>query len=120
MLVVGVHAASLPDRDGAKLAFSLFINKFPRHKKIWADGVYAGQLVEWVSRWAGWVLEIVKRTDRLPKFVVVPRRWIVERTFARLNRYRRLSKDYEQLPGCSEAMIRIALIHLMLHCLEPG
>ena len=65
------------------------------------------------------VIEIVKRTDS-HKFVVVPKRWIVERTFAWLGKYRRLSKDYETLIQSSEAMIRIAMINVMIHKLSPG
>ncbi len=62
----------------------------------------------------GWLLQIVKRNDDVKGFQVLPKRWIVERTFAWLSRYRRLSKDYEYLPASSEAMITIAMIHLML------
>ena len=91
----------------------------PRLKPIWADGGYAGKLLDWAKAAGGWVLEIVKRTDDLAGFVVLPRRWIVERTFAWLNRYRRLSKDYETLPENSETLIRLAMINLMLHRLAP-
>ena len=62
----------MQDRDGAKLVFKLLLDKFPRLELIWADGGYAGALVEWVATLGGWVLEIVKRTDKLPKFVVLP------------------------------------------------
>lgn len=65
------------------------------------------------------VIEIVKRSDS-HKFVVLPKRWIVERTFAWLAKYRRLSKDYETLLGSSESMIRIAMINVMIHKLSPG
>jgi len=63
---------------------------------------------------AGWIFEVVKRSEDTDGFVVLPRRWVVERTFAWLGRYRRLSKDYEQLPETSEAMIYAAMVHLML------
>jgi len=86
---------------------------------IWADGGYAGQFVDWAIGWYRRVIEIVKRTES-PKFVVLPKRWIVERTFAWLGKYRRLSKDYETLTQSSEAMIRIAMINVMLHRLSPG
>ena len=82
------------------------------------DG-YAGDLVRYVKRWYGRVIEIVKRSN-LGKFVVLPKRWIVERTFAWLSNYRRLSKDYESNPQSSESMIRLAMINLMLHRLRAG
>ena len=91
---------------------------FPRLKLIWADGGYRGKLIDWTQAFGGWVLEIVKRNE-LHKFVVLPKRWIVERTFGWLGRYRRLSKDYEeQIPSC-EAMVHLAMINLMLHRLAP-
>ena len=62
----------------------------------------------------GWLLQLVKRNDDVQGFQVLPRRWVVERTFAWLGRYRRLSKDYEDLPASSEAMLYVAMIHLML------
>jgi putative transposase len=114
VLAVVVHAACIQDRDGAKLGLALLTDRFPRLRLIWADGGYAGQLVDWVAAFAGWVLEIVKRSEDQKGFVVLPRRWVVERTFAWLGRYRRLSKDYEFLPESSEAMIYIAMIHIMV------
>ncbi len=93
---------------------------FPRLKLIWADGGYAGQLIDWAKRLGRWTLEIVKRSEDAVGFAVLPKRWIVERTFAWLGKYRRLSKDYETLTESSESMIRIAMINLMLHRLEPG
>ena len=90
---------------------------FPRLKLIWADGGYAGQLIDWAKHLGRWTLQIVKRTEA--GFAVLPKRWIVERTFAWLGKYRRLSKDYETLTDSSESMIRIAMINLMLHRLKP-
>ena len=113
ILAVVVHAASIQDRDGAKLVFEKIKGLFPRLELIWADGGYAGKLVQWVMDFAGWILQIVKRTDDMKGFVVLPRRWVVERTFAWLGRYRRLSRDYEELPETSEAMILTAMINLM-------
>jgi putative transposase len=89
-----------------------------RHKRlalIWADGAYAGQLIDWVKTTCNCTLEIVKRTDDMQGFVVLPRRWVVERTFAWLGKYRRLSKDFEALPETSQAMIYAVMAHLMLH-----
>lgn len=120
-LIVGlaVHAGDVQDRDGAEIVLADIAGRFTRLKKLWADGGYAGELVDNVKRWYGRVLEIVKRSD-VGKFVVLPKRWIVERTFAWLGKYRRLSKDYETNPQSSEAMIRLAMINLMLHRLKPG
>jgi putative transposase len=119
ILCVVVHSAAIQDRDGAKLAIEKLVGAFGRLKLIWADGGYAGKLIEWVAA-LGWVLEIVKRCDDVKGFKVLPRRWIVERTFGWLGRYRRHSKDYEHLTESSEAMIRISMINLMVHRLKPG
>jgi len=120
MLAIVVHAASIQDRDGAKLVIERLRGRFPRLQLIWADGGYAGKLIEWVRSGFGWVLEIVKRSDDVKGFKVLPRRWVVERTFGWLGRQRRLSKDYEALTESSEAMIYIAMTNLMLHRLAPG
>lgn len=120
VLTVVVHAASIQDRDGAKLVMAKIVGLFPRLKLIWADGGYAGQLIEWTRALAGWVLEIVKRSDDMSGFVVLPKRWIVERTLGWLGRYRRLSKDYEATTASSEAMVHLSMINLMVHRLRPG
>lgn len=117
LLVVVVHAASVQDREGAKAVLAQLAHRFLRLRVIWADGGYAGALVTWLARFRPrhpLRLEIVKRADHGGGFVVQPKRWIVERTLGWLNRYRRLSKDYETLPATSEAMIYIAMIRLML------
>ena len=117
VLAVVVHAANLQDQAGAKLVLERLKHRFSRLRLIWADGAYAGQLLGWVRglrRGRTLRLEIVKRTDKVPGFVVQPKRWIVERTFGWLNRYRRLSKDYEYLTATSEAMIHVAMINLMV------
>jgi putative transposase len=108
-----VHPADIQDRDGAKLVLEKLADRFPRLQRIWADGAYAGKLVDWAKEFGQWVLEIVKRTDEAVGFEVLPHRWIVERTFAWLGRFRRLSKDYEVLIETSRAMIHIAMIQLM-------
>jgi putative transposase len=114
LLIVVVHVASIQDRDGAKLVLERAKGKFPRLSLVWADGAYGGKLIEWVKTVCGWVLEIVKRTDDVKGFKVLPRRWVVERTFGWLNRYRRLAKDYERTSSSSETMIQIAMIRIML------
>jgi putative transposase len=114
-----VHAADLQDRDGAKLVLEKLVGRFPRLKKILADGIYNGGIAEWAKEVGGWILELVVRPAGQKKFEVLPWRWIVERTFAWLGRYRRLSKDYERQPESSESWIYIAMTHLMLRRLEP-
>jgi putative transposase len=115
-----VHPADLQDRDGAKLVLEKLRERFPRLQKIWADGGYAGKLVDWAKETGQWVLEIVKRSDPSVGFEVLPHRWIVERTFAWMGRFRRLSKDYEVLIETSEAMIRVAMIRLMVRRLAAS
>jgi len=87
--------------------------EFPRLELIWADGGYAGKLIEWCKNFFNWKLEIIKRSDKLTGFHVLPKRWIVERTFAWLNWFRRLAKDVEHNTKSSEAMIKIAMIRIM-------
>jgi putative transposase len=113
LLVVVVHAAGIQDRDGAKLVLEQAKFKFPTLRLVWADGGYAGQLIEWVQVTCGWILQTILRPAGLAGFVLLPRRWVVERTFAWLSNYRRLSKDYEYRTDVSETMILVAMIHLM-------
>ena len=87
--------------------------EFPSLQLIWADGGYAGALIDWVKTACGWVLQTVLRPAGVKGFVLLPRRWVVERTFAWLSRYRRLGKDYEYLTAVSETMILVAMIHIM-------
>lgn len=114
LLAVVVHTADIQDRDGAKLLLEKVKDRLPRLQLIWADGGYAGQLVTWVTDTYHWVLEIIKRPAEQKGFSVLPRRWVVERTFAWLGRYRRLSKDYEAQTETSEALIYAAMTHLMV------
>ena len=114
LLAVVVHPADIQDRDGAKLVINKLLGRFPRRRLIWADAGYAGQLVDWVMSVSGWALEIVRRPRDSHQFEVLPRRWVVERTFAWLGRCRRLSKDYEELPETTEAWIYSAMTRLML------
>jgi putative transposase len=120
IIAIVVHAGNIQDRDGAKLVMAKLLGVFPRLKLIWADGGYAGQLIEWTAAFGKWVLEIVKRSDDVKGFKLLPHRWVVERTVGWIGRYRRHSKDYEYLTDSSEAMIKISMINLMLHRLSPG
>jgi putative transposase len=100
---------------------AVLTNAFCRLRLVWADGGYAGQLLDWVHglRTRNRLrLEIVKRSDDIKGFKVLPHRWVVERTFGWLGRYRRMSKDYEFLTASSEAMIHIAMTSLMLRRLS--
>jgi putative transposase len=113
ILVVLVLKADIQDRDGARTLLEKVKGQLPRLQKIWADGSYAGALVEWVKSLCGWILEIVKRSDTAQGFELLPHRWIVERTLGWLNRSRRLSKNFERLPTSSEAMVYVAMLPLM-------
>lgn len=118
LIVVVVTAASLPEREGAKLLFTKLERsreRFHRLIKIWVDGGYRGEgFMRWVMDLYGWILETVLRSETAKGFQVLPRRWVVERTFGWFNWCRRLSKDYEVLPATSETMIRVAMIRIML------
>ncbi len=125
VMLVRVTAASVQDRDGAKMLLKALFERikkakyphwwrFCRLELIWADGGYRGELIEWVKRKLGWTLEIVEKQEGQRGFVLLPRRWVVERTFAWLTRHRRLSRDYERVPQSSEAFIYVAMIRLML------
>jgi putative transposase len=114
LLIVLVHTANIQDRDGAKLVLEQVKGTFSRLQLIWADAGYSGKLIDWTKIVCGWVLEIVKRSDDVKGFKVLPHRWIVERTFGWLGRYRRLSKDYEGLTESSQALIYAAMIHIMI------
>ena len=113
-LAVSVHPANTQDRDGAKLVTEKLRGQFPRLRLIWADGGYAGKMADWVREEAGCELEIARRPKGERRFTVLPMRWVVERTFAWLGKYRRMSKDCERLAETSEAWIRPAMVCLML------
>ena len=110
-----VHEANIQDRDGAKLVIPQLEEKYSRLELIWADGGYAGRLAEWVKKNFGYNLEIVKRSADIKGFKVLPRRWVVERTFGWFNRFRRLSKDFEYLLLISENVMYIAMISILLN-----
>ena len=114
MLSVVVHSAGIQDREGAKLVLNRCKGRFPCLKHIRPDGGYRGQLVHWVKAEHGRTLQIVEKPQGHKGFKVLPRRWVVERSFAWLGRYRPLTKDYDFLPQTTEAFIYIAMTHLML------
>ena len=113
LLAVVVTAASVGDRIGAKLLVIALLNTCTRLKLIWADAGYDGKpLAGWVHAVARITLEVIKRTE-LHTFQVVPRRWVVERSFGWLLRYRRLVRDYERRPEHHEAMVYWATVMIM-------
>jgi putative transposase len=115
LLEVVVHAAGIQDYHGAKLVLLKLTETVSTLKKIWADGIYKkGGLVDWVRETLDIALDVVERPPDQVGFQVLPRRWVVERTFAWLGRYRRLSKDYERCTKSSEGVIYIASIHTLL------
>ena len=114
LLLVVVHAAGVQDREGARLVLATRAHRASRLRRLWADGGYSGKLVPWVRKRrarARLTLEIVKRPAPQSGFVVLPRRGVVERTFAWLSFQRQMSKNYEYLPA---TFIRIVMIRLML------
>ena len=122
-----VHAANISDRNAVHLVLTGLTVLFPRLCHLWVDAGYSGKGAAWVREVLGWTVEVVKRPPRwmwLPAgaepppmptgFQVLKRRWVVERTFAWLGRYRRLSKDYEVLPASEEAWIYLATTNLLV------
>jgi transposase len=130
LLRVVVHPAHLQDRESAPLVLVGQQRRFPRLRHLWADQGYTGPLLDWIHDELGWTVEVVERSPRrgfvatadgqlqrvrLPAvFEPLPRRWVVERSFAWLGRQRRMSKDYERLPSTSEAFVYLTGIHLLL------
>src|SRR5262249_41342062 len=120
LMAVIVTAASVSDPAGARLLFARLGGACKKLRLIWVDGTYRGQLVEWVSQHMRFVLRVTLRPEGTKGFVLLPRRWVVERTLAWLNQSRRLSKDYERLPKSSEAMIYLSMTRLMLRRLAAA
>ena len=114
LLAVVVTAASTSDPAGARQLIRRLGGAGKKLRKIWVDGTYRGHLVNWVAAHCHFLLQPVLRSDDQKGFVVLPRRWVVERTFAWLTQCRRLGKDYEVLPASSEAMIYISMTRLMI------
>ncbi len=111
-----VHSAGIQDRDGAKLLLMSAGTSLRGITKIYADGGYAGKLIEWTQKRFNITLEIVKRTE-LHKFVVLPKRWIIERTNAWISDARRLTREYEKKITNQESMIYLRMIQLMVRWL---
>lgn len=110
---VVVHSASIQDRDGAALVLDKIRKRFPWLELVWADGGYhAHQVKDAVAAVPTLRMEIVKRTDNMEGFVVLPRRWVVERTFSWFGRNRRLAKDWENLAETLHAFVTLAAIQL--------
>jgi putative transposase len=118
VLEVKVQSAGVVDRHGAPEVLMGVFARLPRLRRFCADGAYSGRLVEMLAE-VGRTLVISRKVRNADFFEPLPGRWIIERTFAWLGRWRRLSKDYEQLPESSETMIRLAMIGLMLRRLHP-
>jgi putative transposase len=137
VLQAKVHSADVADRDGIKPLLKQAKDRFPRLSHLWLDGGYKGKSKEWIEKALGWTVEIVQHPPKIaseevmrvwakegkkidwqkllpPKgFRVLPRRWVMERTFSWLGQNRRMSKDYERLPGTSEAFIYVGMTRLM-------
>jgi putative transposase len=123
LIAVVVTAANVDDARAAQEVFTQVRGRdFPRLEVVFADGKYHNyELYDWLSRHRRpYELEVVSRPEGERRFVPLPVRWVVERTFAWQGRYRRLSKDYEHLPESSEAVVRIAALHHMLRRLRPA
>ena len=116
LLAVVVHSAGIQDRAGARaLLIRLFLH-FEGLKPIFADGSYLGRLINWALSLFGWNMQVIKRCQQRV-FRILPKRWVVQRTFAWLSQFRRLSKDYEVSVASAEAFIKIACIRRMVRLL---
>lgn len=118
LIAVQVVAASVPEREGAKHLLKTLHqerHRVPQLVRIWVDGGFSGEdFLHWVIDTFRWILEVVPRPEGAQGFVLLPKRWTVERTYGWLHWCRRLNVDYERLPASSEAFIHIAMIRLML------
>jgi len=113
-----VHSCGISDSRGSHLVLLRLFILLPHLLKIFVDGGYKQGVIHWAKAMFGYCLEVIKRPD-LSRFVVLPKRWIVERTFSWLIWHRRLSKDFEHAPKSSEAMVYIASSSIMLRKLHP-
>jgi putative transposase len=120
ILAVCVHGAGRSDHGGMRLLATFFAPFWTFLTVIWIDSTFAEKdFIAQIARDFGGQLEHLKRTDENPGFTVIPKRWVVERTYSWFGHYRRLSKDYEFLPTTSEMMIFAAMVHLMVRRLKP-
>ena len=124
-MLIAVVVTSAALQDDAVQAVGALLQRMwwrcsQRLKVIFADGMYEGSAVLWARAVGGWTLQVVRRAPGAKGFAPLPKRWVVERTFAWLGRYRRLSKDYEYRTHSSETMIYLAMVNLMVHRLKPG
>lgn len=113
LLAVVVTGAQIQDRDGAHRLLAALRARFSTITHVWADAGYAGRLLRWATQVLTLTVDVVKRTDKRPGFLVLPRRWVVERTFGWLTKHRRCVRDYETLPAHHEAIVHIAMIMTM-------
>ncbi|MET7458525.1 transposase [Streptomyces sp. NPDC005574] len=113
LLMVWVTAADVTDRQAARAMLPVLRTRFRKITLVWADGGYTGSLVTWAKEKLQLTLQIVKRSDDMTGFVVLPRRWVVERSLGWLMRSRRLVRDFEALPASSEAFIYFSASMLM-------
>ncbi len=114
-----VHAAHIHDSKGAKPVLQRLFKKVTTLKRLWADQGYRGDLGHWVKEQFACELEVVKK-KKAKGFHILPRRWVVERTFAWLSRYRRLNREYEKNPISSEAMVYVSSVRLLLNKLRES
>ena len=120
LLCVVVTAACVSESAGARLVLSRMPGGCKKLRKVWVDGGYFGTVLEWALLQFRLLLEVVKRPPEQKGFAVLPRRWVVERTFAWLSFHCRLSKNYERLPKTSETLMYIAMTRIMLRRLHPN
>ncbi|MEU2135475.1 IS5 family transposase, partial [Streptomyces sp. NPDC018352] len=113
LLMVLVTAANVTDRQAARVMLPHLRARFRKIALVWADGGYTGRLVDWAKEKLQLTLQIVKRSDNMSGFVVLPRRWCVERTLGWLMRSRRLVRDFETLPASSETFVYFSMAMLM-------
>ena len=113
LLTVLVHSAGIQDTNGAKQVVQKLAMKHINLKKMYADGGYKEKCIDWAKVTHDIEIEVVKRNEQ-KKFIVLPKRWVVERTFSWLLRNRRLAKDYERLKQSAESMVYLAMTRLML------
>jgi putative transposase len=114
VLMVVIHSAALQDRDGARLVMQKLREYWQSIRILFADGGYRGKLIEWAKQFYNFTLLIIKR-DKLPTFKVLPKRWIVGRTFAWIDANRRTAKNYERLTLTSQAIVQLAAIRTMIN-----